>query len=1053
MRLVRAHFDEDLAGCDGMRKDVQGLKKGSVLKLLSAGSMASLLVMSMGTLVAAQNVEVPLTITVNGQTQTIDLTGLAATPGLHDAQLSTMVSGQAVTLPVVEYVVNAAGTSATVVTSTAPAPLTETIPSNSASGPLESIQAKFTPTNGGTATTENVPMSDYNSANNTVTFDPPGNLPLGDYTLTMTYTFSGSPTDVVVAPTVSYTASSLAVPGGITAVNTGAVSIAANGSVGETFTVTDAAGNPIAGVPVVFSTTGSLSLGDLNATSGITNANGQITALYTDPTVGDTGTVTAQVSGNASLTAAGGTITVVQAVPANVSVNLANGGNITANEPVTVTFTVTSASNVPVPNATLAVSLGGNLAGHGSLSTGTVTTNQQGQASVTFTPSEPAPGTTVSGTIDVVAEGYPSVTGQTGTLTVVSQAPAGITADNATAALAAGGSTSVTFTVTDKSGAALPNVPVTFAVNGGLNSSDLMQTSAVTNGSGQVTATYTGDTQAGVSGDIIATTAGYPSYSASSVLTVMAGPAAQIAIGSTTSSEMVGGTYSATVTLQDQYGNPVSGNQTVEVYGSVFTPSSTQSALFGTQAQMTNDAMTQYIGSTGVPSASDLNTTTLNFVNGSATLYFTPEAVAMNDMVGVALPANSPTAAPVESVVSTTDINVSNPGATPYTVTASQSAAATVGAGATDAITFTVTSQDGNPVSGADVQFGTASSTGTLLDASFENTTGVTNGNGQVTAYFSDTRANQTGYVTAVASIGSSTASGETGLLTVVAGPAASISASMPTISDLMATEATSVTYTVLDQYGNPVPDAALGFQLEGSLAGSLMSTNGGFTNSSGQVTETYTPNPYSTTGSGQIQAQVANTGLTADSQTITFMMPAALPTSFVTAAGESQNLNQPGDTATVGSTSGIAYAGVLSDFANLSAGGATVLTPSIVSGASVTSGTAAAVTGQTLAVWPSSGTPQYYLDLTNEAPPSGATGAAYVGFQFTSTTGDAVIWYTNGQGQLLNDGNRTATDYSYVPVASGTTSGTAWTLEPSKTIDQWVMVNGTVYQFNVQQP
>ena len=1034
-----------------MRKDVQGLKKGSVLKLLSAGSMASLLVMSVGTLVSAQNAEIPLTITVNGQSQTIDLTGVAATPGLHNAQLSTMVSGQAVTLPVVEYVVNAAGTSATVVTSTAPSPLTETIPSNAATGPLVGIQAKFTPTNGGTSVTESVPLGDYSSANNSVTFDPPGNLPLGDYTLTMTYTFSGSPTDVVVAPSVTYTASSLAVPGGITAVNTGAVSVAANGTIGETFTVTDAAGNPIASVPVVFGTTGTLSLGDLNATSGLTNANGQVTALYTDSTAGDAGTVTAQVSGNASLTAAGGTITVVQAVPANVSVNLASGGNITANQPVTVTFTVTSASNVPVPSATLAVSLGGNLASHGSLSTGTVTTNQQGQASVTYTPAEPPPGVTVSGTVNVAVEGYPSVTGQTGTLTVVNQAPAGITANNPTAVLAAGGSTSVTFTVTDKSGAALPNVPVTFAVTGSLNSANLMQTSAVTNASGEVTATYSGDTTAGASGDITATTAGFPSYSASTVLTVTAGPAAQIAIGSTTSSEMVGGTYSATVTLQDQYGNPVSGNQTVEVYGSVFTPSSTKAALFGSVTQMQNSAMTSYTGSTGVPSASDVNITTLNFVNGSATLYFTPEAVATNDKVGVALPASNPTAAPVESVVSVTDINVTNPGATPYTVTANQSAAATVTAGATDAITFTVTGQDGNPVSGADVQFGTASSTGTLAEASFQSTTGVTNSNGQVTAYFSDTLAGQTGDVTAVASVGTATASGETGLLTIVAGAPATISAGPATSSSLTATQSTSVTYTVEDAYGNPVPDAPLGFQLEGTLAGSLMSTNGGFTNSMGQVTETYTPNTYSNTGSGQIQAEVANTSLLAYSQEITFTMPSALPTGFVTAAGESLTLNQPGDTATVGSTSGILYAASVSDFATLSAGGATVLTPSIVSGASVTSGITT-VTGQALAVWPNSSAPAYYLDLTNETPGAGSTsGDAYVGFQFTSSTGDAVIWYVNAQGQLLNDGNTSAIDYSYVPVAQEALG--QWSLAPQLTVKQWVMVNGTVYQFNVQQP
>ena len=1033
---------------DGMRKDVQGLKKGSVLKLLSAGSMASLLVMSLGTVVSAASTEVPLTITVNGQTQTIDLTGVAATPGFHNAQLSTMVSGQAVTLPTVEYVVNAAGTSATVVTSTAPSPLTEMIPSNSATGPLVGIQAKFTPTNGGTSVTESVPLSDYNSTNNSVTFDPPGNLPLGDYTLTMTYTFSGSPTDVVVAPSVSYTASTLAVPGGITAVNTGAVSIAANGTVGETFTVTDAAGNPIAGVPVTFGTTGHLSIGDLNATSGTTNANGQVTALYTDSTVGDTGTVTAQVSGNASLTAAGGTITVVQAIPANVSVNLANGGNITADQPVTVTFTVTSAQNVPVPSATLSVSLGGNLASNGSLSTGTVTTNQQGVASVTYTPAEPPPGITVSGTVNVAVQGYPSVTGQTGTLTVVSQAPADISSQNPNGAtLAAGTSTQVQFLVTDKSGNPLPNVPVTFAVNGGLQPGDLVQTSAVTNASGLVTATYSGQTQAGVSGDITATTAGYPSFSASTLVTVEAGPASQIAIGPTTSSEMVGGTYSATVTLQDQYGNPVSGNQTVDVYGSVFTPSATQSALFGNVNQMQNSAMTRYTGSTGVPSASDLNTTTLNFVNGSATLYFTPEAVATNDMVGVALPAGNPTSAPIESVVSTTDINVTNPGATPYTVTANQSAAA-VSAGATDQITFTVTSQDGNPVSGAEVTFGT---TGFLNGGtSFQSTVGVTNGMGQVTADFSATSANQTGDVTAVASVGATTAAGSAGPLTIVAGAPATISASVPTDTNLMATQSTSVTYTVEDAFGNPVPDAALGFQLvNGTLVGSLMSTNGGFTNSMGQVTETYTPNPYSTTGSGQIQADVAGTNLMADSQTIMYTVPAALPASDVSgaAAPESGTGNAAGNSASAmvsGALVGVLYAANVSNFANVSAGGATIRTPLIEPAQSPYNSVSS---GDVLAVWPNAPTGDNYVDLTSETPGSNSTaGDAYVGFQLPA--GSTISYMLNGQ---LTNSSTPPADL-YLPVAQLTGPG-QWSLAPQMTVKTWITVNGTVYQFNVQQP
>ena len=185
------------------------------------------------------------------------------------------------------------------------------------------------------------------------------------------------------------------------------------------------------------------------------------------------------------------------------------------------------------------------------------------------------------------------------------------------------------------------------------------------------------------------------------------------------------------------------------------------------------------------------------------------------------------------------------------------------------------------------------------------------------------------------------------------------------------------------------------------------------------------------------------------------------LSTSFVSAAGENRNLNQPGDTASYGTTSGIAYAGSVSDFANLSAGGATVYTPSIVSGASVTSGSAAAVSGQTLAVWSnSSGTPQYYLDLTNEAPSSGATGTGWVGFEFNGGSGSTVsIWYTNSSGSVVNDGGLnnngtlTSTDYLYVPVATGTTGGTSWTRAPAATVTQWVELNGTFYTFTTTQP
>ena len=172
------------------------------------------------------------------------------------------------------------------------------------------------------------------------------------------------------------------------------------------------------------------------------------------------------------------------------------------------------------------------------------------------------------------------------------------------------------------------------------------------------------------------------------------------------------------------------------------------------------------------------------------------------------------------------------------------------------------------------------------------------------------------------------------------------------------------------------------------------------------------------------------------------------------TAAPESQNLNVSGDTASATVSghvdSSIRYAASVSAFATLPAGGAMVLTPSIVSGTVTTS--SGTTSGQTLAVWSNSSGPANYLDLTNEDPPASATGAAYVGFTFTASTGDAVIWYTSS-GQVVSDANTSATDYLYVPVATGTTGGPSWTRASAATVTQWVELNGTFYTFTTAQP
>ncbi len=172
-----------------------------------------------------------------------------------------------------------------------------------------------------------------------------------------------------------------------------------------------------------------------------------------------------------------------------------------------------------------------------------------------------------------------------------------------------------------------------------------------------------------------------------------------------------------------------------------------------------------------------------------------------------------------------------------------------------------------------------------------------------------------------------------------------------------------------------------------------------------------------------------------------------------LTAAGESQNLNQAGDSASASSITGsMAYSAYVSDFALLSTGGAAINGPITITSGSVSSGSAT-VSNQDLYVFYTANTGYTYLDLTNEAPPSGATGSAYVGFEFTGSS-SVSIWSANSSGVIASDSNTGTTDYLYVAVATGTTgSSSGWVEAPYKTITVWVEVNGTYYQFVTNQP
>ncbi len=85
-----------------------------------------------------------------------------------------------------------------------------------------------------------------------------------------------------------------------------------------TFTVQAANGRPLAGVPLVLGTTGSLLPGDLTEQTAVTGPDGTVEVNYVDTVAGDQGDVTARVSGG-SLSGSTGELQVVPGPPYSIT--------------------------------------------------------------------------------------------------------------------------------------------------------------------------------------------------------------------------------------------------------------------------------------------------------------------------------------------------------------------------------------------------------------------------------------------------------------------------------------------------------------------------------------------------------------------------------------------------------------------------------------------------------------------------------------------------------------------------------------------------------------
>lgn len=376
--------------------------------------------------------------------------------------------------------------------------------------------------------------------------------------------------------TVSYVAGP--VSAGESTVTANPTQTAAGGS-GSTITVTvlDQYANPINGATVALTAgSGSSTITPSTATTG---GNGEATFTVTDKTAESvTYTATASVGSTTTTIAQSATVDFVPGSVASTSTVVAAAPSVltsAAGGPgsTTVTVTLLDANDNPVPNKTVVLIPSSSSS---TASTSDFKSNAEGQViftvvdsapeTVTYTAKDVTDTITLSHTAQVTYVGAP-----VGANTTFSATPSTQTA---------GGSSSVTVTLEDTNSQVVPDQVTSLSCGGGSSTSP---TSATSGSKGTVTFSVT-DTKAEALACTLVDSSTAPSSttitSPTVLVTFVAGPAvaanSSISPPSTTG-VAAGSPVTLTVTLEDQYGNPVEGD-TVTLAPSTSTSSVTTSS-------------------------------------------------------------------------------------------------------------------------------------------------------------------------------------------------------------------------------------------------------------------------------------------------------------------------------------------------------------------------------------------------------------------------------------------------------------------------------------------
>ena len=582
---------------------------------------------------------------------------------------------------------------------------------------------------------------------------------------------------------------------------------AGTGSATVTVTARDASGNVLAGAAVGLAATGSSAL---TPPSGNTNSSGVFTSVLTSNVTGDK-QVTATINGVAitesptvSVTAGAPSVgqSTVSASPATISA----GGTGS-----TITVTVKDALGNPVPGRT--VTLAVSPAPGSSVTQPVGVTNGAGVATGTVTATAVG-----SKTVTATIGGIGAIT-QTASVTVnpgtASAAQSSVALTGSPIVASSGSSTAnVTVTVRDAAGNPIPGVNVSLSATGSGNT--FTPQNGLSNASGVFTATVS-STQAGAK--TVAANAGGVEITQTQALTVNAAAPStsqSLVSASPTTIEATSGTSTITITVRDAFGNPVAGRAVtlaaLPAPGTGFTQPAALTSASG--------------ATTGVFSSN---------TQGSKTI--TATITGVGDVAQTA----------------TVDVVAQSVSAGNSTVVISPSSIAASSGSSASTITITARDGAGNPIPGVTVNV-FVSGSNTISQPS-----GPTNASGVATATVHSTEPG----VKTVSAIAGGVSITQTPQLTVTPGPVSAAQSTVDAESPRASGSSSIVTVTVKDQFGNPIPGAAV--VLSAAPTTGTVTQPAGTTNASGVTTGTFSS---TVADSYVISATAAGTPLT-DNATI----------------------------------------------------------------------------------------------------------------------------------------------------------------------------------------